>query len=287
MPCTLVAYVLVHQSMMTQMTNHLRSGLHPTQVLPHLGLSQGQLDLFTEDQSAAGVIIYELQPAVAWSFKKLVELKDVARCEHVLAIRPTGVGLHRSFFCAWMAPCTLTLVSLTFGLALSHDATLLDGTCARAGRGYTGGNFIATRYPDKGITTVKLPYTSHSTPSLLRQCVAALRPKRIIPTAHVTADMANRHVLKLRWHAGPRSDEMSLQARMLLNAQRAQVPILSIGDHSMHAETAQRVSQRGLAGQVLQRRHPAGHRPIKDHLILQGQAHIRQGLGYGRNGRRR
>jgi hypothetical protein len=61
--------------------------------------------------------------------------------------------------------------------------------------GYTAGVSDTPKHPAAGVTTVKLPYTSHSTPLLLRQCVAALQPRRIIPTAHVTADKA-RHALK-------------------------------------------------------------------------------------------
>ena len=74
---------------------------------------------------------------------------------------------------------------------------MMFNTYVFAGRGYIEGVSDIPQHPAAGVTTVKLPYTSHSTPSLLRQCVAALQPRRIIPTAHVTADKA-RHAWQLQ-----------------------------------------------------------------------------------------
>ena len=65
-------------------------------------------------------------------------------------------------------------------------------THVSAGRGYIKGVSNKPQHPAAGVTIVQLPYTSHSTPSLLRQCVAALQPRRIVPTAHVTANKARQ-----------------------------------------------------------------------------------------------
>ena len=69
---------------------------HPVahvQTLKYLELTDAQRKRFTEDQSNAGVVITKAQHARDWDIGDLNMLKRAARCEHVLAVRPTGATM--------------------------------------------------------------------------------------------------------------------------------------------------------------------------------------------------
>ena len=60
------------------------------QTLQHIELTREQRERFTDDQSNAGVVIVKAPHTRGWDINELNVLKNAARCEHVLAIRPTG-----------------------------------------------------------------------------------------------------------------------------------------------------------------------------------------------------
>ena len=72
------------------------------QTLQYLELTNAQRERFTEDSSNAGVVIAKAPPARGWDINELNVLKNAARCEHVLAIHPTGAN---PCYAAVGAPC--------------------------------------------------------------------------------------------------------------------------------------------------------------------------------------
>ena len=62
------------------------------QTLQYLQLTNDQRGRFTEDQSAAGVVIAKAPHARGWDISELRVLKHAGHCERVLAIRPTGAN---------------------------------------------------------------------------------------------------------------------------------------------------------------------------------------------------
>ena len=62
------------------------------QTLQYLELTNAQRGRFTEDQSAAGVVIAKAPHVRDWDITELNVLKHAAHCEHVSAIHPTGAN---------------------------------------------------------------------------------------------------------------------------------------------------------------------------------------------------
>jgi DNA repair metallo-beta-lactamase len=163
---------------------------------------------------------------------------------------------------------------------------MMFNTYVSAGRGYIEGVSDTQQHPAAGVTTVQLPYTSHSTPSLLRQCVAALQPRRIIPTAHVTADNARHALHPCLACATMSTASLSTRVESLMRPLQVTCPLMCHQCHlPYHAIFTSPVDfvchlpQRGRAGRQIETSHPTGWAQVENYVILQGQAHRRQHLG--------